>query len=200
MSQELLPFILNRLHNESYRISALVFIKEVSISLDQSHVDFSADLSAIFDEISTFFKKSHRPLLIQSLQCCLSLLKRYNTIIDPLKMLSDLRHLLEEMDIQIFTLALSVVTIIIRVSSPRALAMNYIKSDYVPKIINSIEFNPHLLNLDTLQELCNALTVSRGPVEVDFCLNALDKIMHEEKYSKTVTLVIHEQIVAHNSI
>ena len=177
---------MNRLQNESYRISSLTFINEVSTHLDINQINFSDSLSSIYDEIAIFLRKSHRPLLIQALQCLLALLKRYNTIYEPVKLLDDLRHLLDELDIHLFTLTLSAVTEIVRISTSQQLVIDYIKSIYVPKIIVSIETHPHLLNLDRLNDFWTAFTSNGGLEMFKFCLAELDKTSIGEKYSKMV--------------
>lgn len=181
----MIPLILNRLQNESYRISALKFIYEVSTHLDISQINFSDSLSYIYDEIASFMRKSHRTLLILSLQTLLALLKRYNAIQEPLKMVNELRPLLEGIDTQLFNLALSAVTDVLRLSKSSALVSETIQSNHVPKIINSIETQPHVLNLETLKSFWAAFSANNSSI-MAFCLEALDKTGTDEKYTKMV--------------
>jgi hypothetical protein len=194
IKKEVIPLVLNRLQNESYRISSLRFINEVSTYLDINQISFSDSLSFLFDEIAIFLRKSHRQLLLQALQCLLSLLKRYNTISDPVKMLNDLRRLLDELDdVHLFTLTLSAVTNIIRISNSQKLVLDNIRSNFVPKIISSIETHPHLLNLDYLQDFWATFTTDKGRDMITFCLDELYKTSIVEKYTKMVRFldVIH---------
>lgn len=193
IKQEVIPLILNRLQNESYRISSLRFITEVSTYLDINQISFSDSLSFLYDEIAIFLRKSHRPLLLQALQCLVALLKRYNAIADPVKMLNEIRHLLDELDVHLFTLTLSAVTNIIRISNSQKLVMDCIRTSYVPKIISSIEIHPHLLNLDYLQDFWAAFTTEKNPNMITFCLDELYKTSIVDKYTKMVLFlhVIH---------
>lgn len=183
--EEVVPLILNRLQNESYRISSLRFINDVSSHLEKDIIDFSEELSSIYDQISIFLRKSYRPLLIQSLECLIALIKRYNSITEPVKMLNDLRNILDEMDTHLFTLALSAVNHIIRICK-QDLVSDTIQLTYVPKIMNALETHPHLWNLETLKAFWTAFTSIGGIERIKFCLEKLDETSLGEKYAKMV--------------
>lgn len=106
-------------------------------------------------------------------------------------MLNDLVHLLEDLDIHLFTLALSAITDVIRISNAQQMVLEIIKTNFVPKIISSIEVHPHLLNLDTLNAFWTTLAVNGGLELIKFSLDALDKTSIEQTYTKTVVFNIN---------
>jgi cullin-associated NEDD8-dissociated protein 1 len=185
--------IVDRIQNESYRLTCLKVICTICLSpLDKKYTDFSAVFNKLVAELSGFLRKAHRQLRLSSLQCLDLLFKRYDTLpaeIDS-SLLSDLKALLSESDLHVVSKAISVISQVIRKSGSSAQVTEDIKSDLVPRVIQIAEANPHLLlaraSEKSLSDFWAAIIDVGGPSFSGVCLDLVFKLGTNDPYTKQV--------------
>jgi cullin-associated NEDD8-dissociated protein 1 len=197
VSGQVIPLLLDRLQNESYRLVTIKVISHILTSpFDKSLVDFTPVLSPVLAELSSFLRKAHRQLKLSSLQCLELLLNRYHgvqkDVLEPL--MSDLNLLMKESDLHIVSRTISLFTVVIKTSSSNKFVMTELKNQLIPTLISIMVENPHLLvsgpGAGSLTTFWNAVWEAGDLSLHDACLTLLAKTGKSDKSSRQTLSVV----------
>lgn len=197
ISGQVIPLLLDRLQNESYRLMTIKVISNILVSpFDKSLVDFTPVLSPMLTELSSFLRKAHRQLKLSSLQCLELLLNRYHEVpkdvLEPL--MSDLNVLMRESDLHIVSRTIALLTVVIKSFSSNKFVIKEVKSELIPTLISVMVENPHLLvngpGAGNLTTFWDAVWEAGDLSLHDACLTLLAKTGKSDKNSRQTFSVI----------
>ena len=199
LNAKVLPFIMDRLQNESYRIVSIkVITMIIDSNIDSAHFDISSIVPTIISTLFSFLRKSHRHLRLSSLQCLLSLFKNYKSLPVGTNVTQDLEYLLSETDLQVLSTNLLVLSYVMKLSGPNLSLLNDLKARIIPKVLNILVENPHLVSIgigaQSLNEFWAAIMEIGGPSLHEFCLESLLRVGNNASFSKMSHMIVAKSI------
>lgn len=177
-----LPLLLDRLRNELTRLPTVKVIQEIAegpLVASGKGVDFKPVLPELVAEIASLLRKAQRPLRIASLSCLESLVESYSKDIPNdlyTQILSELKPLLSDSDLNILPMALSCLATILELG-PSKVVLAPVTSELVPIIVKLLVDAPHLVGsgvgLESLVNVWKALVTVGGSKVSDGCVAQL---------------------------
>jgi cullin-associated NEDD8-dissociated protein 1 len=179
------PILLDRLRNELTRLATVRVIKEVTDSpLCSAHaaVNLSPIVPDLVNEISSYLRKSNRQLRVASLAALDALFTSFGSVISDASIqsvLSELRPLLLESDLNIFPLVVSLVSVVLKTGSASQIksSLAVVQSTLLEPIIALVRDSPYLVGggagLEALLSLWKAVVSAGGSSVFSQVLNLL---------------------------